>query len=110
VPIANIPLNEAPPDEVSLCLPGLVYCGNGVCVDIYIDSFNCGGCGITCPYPQGCQGGVCVGADSPCLPGLVLCGDGMGVCVDTSVDSFNCGGCGITCQFPQGCQGGVCVG
>jgi hypothetical protein len=110
VPIANIPIDEAPPDEVSLCLPGLVYCGNGVCVDIYIDSFNCGGCGITCPYPQGCQGGVCVGADSPCLPGLVLCGDGMGVCVDTSVDSFNCGGCGITCQFPQGCQGGVCVG
>jgi hypothetical protein len=61
VPIANIPLNEAPPDGISSCLPGLVYCGNGICVDIYIDSFNCGGCGITCPFPQGCQGGVCVG-------------------------------------------------
>ena len=61
VPIANIPLDEAPPDGISSCLPGLVYCGNGVCVDIYIDSFNCGGCGITCQYPQGCQGGVCVG-------------------------------------------------
>jgi hypothetical protein len=53
VPIANIPLDEAPPDGISSCLPGLVYCGNGICVDIYIDSFNCGGCGITCPFPQG---------------------------------------------------------
>jgi hypothetical protein len=61
VPIANIPLDEAPPDGISSCLPGLVYCGNGVCVDIYIDSFNCGGCGITCQFPQGCQGGECVG-------------------------------------------------
>jgi hypothetical protein len=59
VPIANIPLDEAPPN--SPCLPGLVYCGNGICVDIFIDSFNCGGCGITCQFPQGCQGGVCVG-------------------------------------------------
>jgi hypothetical protein len=110
VPIANIPLDEAPPDGISSCLPGLVYCGNGICVDIYIDSFNCGGCGITCTPPAGCQGGVCVGPDSACLPGLILCGDGMGVCVDPLFDSFNCGGCGITCPFPQGCQGGVCVG
>ena len=61
VPIADIPLDEAPPDEDSPCLPGLVYCGNNVCVDIFIDSFNCGGCGITCQFPQGCQGGECVG-------------------------------------------------
>ena len=59
VPIADIPLDEAPPD--SPCLPGLVHCGGGVCVDIFIDSFNCGGCGIICQFPQGCQGGVCVG-------------------------------------------------
>jgi hypothetical protein len=61
VPIANIPLDEAPPDEGSPCLAGLVYCGGNVCVDIFIDSFNCGGCGITCQFPQGCQGGVCIG-------------------------------------------------
>jgi hypothetical protein len=108
VPIADIPLDEAPPDGLSACLPGLVLCGDGrgVCVDIFIDRFNCGGCGITCPLPQGCQGGVCVGAASTCQDPLVDCG---GICVDLGSDPFNCGGCGWVCpsEVPL-CVAGRC--
>ncbi len=107
VPIANIPLDEAPPDEISSCLPGLVYCGNGICVDIFIDRFNCGGCGITCTPPAGCQGGVCVGAASTCQDPLVNC---VGICVDLGSDPFNCGGCGWVCppEVPL-CVAGRCT-
>jgi hypothetical protein len=109
VPIADIPLDEAPPDGLSPCLPGLVLCGDGmgVCVDIFIDRFNCGGCGITCPLPQGCQGGVCVGAASTCQDPLVDCG---GICVDLGSDPFNCGGCGWVCppEVPL-CVAGACT-
>ena len=109
VPIADIPLDEAPPDGLSPCLPGLVLCGDGmgVCVDIFIDRFNCGGCGITCPLPQGCQGGVCVGAASTCQGPLVDCG---GICVDLGSDPFNCGGCGWVCppDVPL-CVAGACT-
>jgi hypothetical protein len=112
VPIANVPLDEAPPDQLAPCLPGLVLCGDGmgVCVDIFIDSFNCGACGVTCTPPAGCQGGVCIGPDSACLPGLIICGDGMGVCVDPLVDSFNCGACGHLCGPGLSCINGSCVG
>jgi hypothetical protein len=107
--IDNIPLDEAPPDQVSPCLPGLVLCGDGmgVCVDIFVDRFNCGGCGITCPLPQGCQGGVCVGAASTCQDPLVDCG---GICVDLGSDPFNCGGCGWVCppEVPL-CVAGSCT-
>ena len=107
VPIADIPLDEPPPDGLSPCLPGLVDCGNGICVNIFIDSFNCGGCGITCTPPAGCDGGVCVAGPALCADPLVDCG---GFCADLGSDSFNCGGCGIVCspQTPS-CVAGTCT-
>jgi hypothetical protein len=39
--------------------PGWVTCGES-CVNPYIDSNNCGTCGVVCESPQTCQFGTCV--------------------------------------------------
>jgi hypothetical protein len=62
---ANAPA-EVPTDAVVEEAPliedcaaqGLTDCG-GACIDIFSDSFNCGGCGIICLDGQACSSGAC---------------------------------------------------
>jgi hypothetical protein len=105
---------EGPPigDFLATCeAQGLTDCG-GVCVDIYSDNANCGGCGIGCGGSEACGGGTCLILAEPGLAvtcvaaGLTDCG---GVCVDTLADVNNCGGCGVVCGPSDGCLGGSCV-
>ncbi len=78
------------------------------CVNLEIDSSNCGDCGVQCVDPGVCRGGVCVGK---CGAGLADC-DGNSVC-ETNIltDSANCGACGVQCEsgLGQPCVGGKCL-
>jgi hypothetical protein len=77
-------------------------CCKGVCVDIYTDPNNCGGCGNACEGGQTCQAGQC-----DCPNGQTLCSN---QCVNTSGDPSNCGGCGIACTSGSPyCVNGGCA-
>ena len=41
------------------CMPGQMLCG-AACIDVVTDPMNCGGCGLVCPGPGACMGGMCV--------------------------------------------------
>lgn len=73
---------------------------SGRCVDVLVDSTNCGQCGATCGVGQICASGSCV-----CAPGHVPCG---GICTNTLADPNHCGSCGFVCGTGQACVGGVC--
>jgi hypothetical protein len=99
----------APPSSLT-CAPGLTDCG-GFCVDLSVDPFNCGACGIACGSGGTCTFGVCpVGAGEQgeavaCAPGLTDCG---GSCVDLLTHPSHCGGCARVCADGF-CQGGSCA-
>lgn len=88
------------------CTEGLTPCGD-VCVDLQTDAANCGACGAPCGNNQFCEGGICMGGDQLCAPGLSLCG--FGFCVDLQTDPANCGECGVPCGNDEICQGGLCT-
>ncbi len=97
------------------CLPGFGDCdgnpNNGCETDFSTNLSNCGGCGITCNFPNAfsvCQAGVCV--ISQCNPGFANC-DGItanGCEVNLSNNPNHCGTCGHVCPsgncFNNTCQ------
>ncbi len=87
-------------DGSSTCTSSATCCLGEGCVDLAVDSSNCGGCGQSCPLRFTCNQGNChcpnrgqcsVGAPGECLPsGRCQCGDKV-------------------CDFGQRCVGdGVC--
>jgi hypothetical protein len=85
-----------------VCTPDLRAC-NGKCVDVAVDTQNCGNCGIGCSFGQRCVGGQCV---LPCPIGRVPCD---GTCVDTQSDHLHCNGCFNACPGLAVCLSGQCV-
>jgi len=83
------------------CGKGFAFC-NGVCVNVFNDQFNCGGCNVYCSDGF-CSGGVC----QPFCNGVnqSYCG---GICVDIWSDPGNCGGCFAVCPDDSVCSGGIC--
>lgn len=69
-----------PPRIRKLC------CGNR-CVDVRSDVYNCGLCGIRCPFTWQCC---------------------RGFCVNTNVNPFHCGRCENKCPFGVLCFSGMC--
>ncbi|XP_055827986.1 protein STIG1-like [Solanum dulcamara] len=63
-------------------------CFNYICVDLLIDRFNCGSCGLVC------------------IVGTRCCG---GICVDIKKDNGNCGKCYNVCSPGQKCSFGLCA-
>ncbi|CAN4086868.1 unnamed protein product [Withania somnifera] len=62
-------------------------CFNYTCVDLVIDRFNCGNCGLICKHGTRCCGGICV---------------------DIKKDHGNCGKCYNVCSPGQNCSFGLC--
>ncbi len=87
-------------DGAGNCLPGEKSCG-GVCVDVRVDTKNCGACGNACVGCQICSMGSCV-----CPLYQTFCN---GQCIPTSSDPDNCGACGKVCANNETCSGGSCV-
>jgi hypothetical protein len=74
------------------CPAGTALCGasaSAACVNLAVDSSNCGACGTVCGSGAVCDGG-CV-----CAPGTSLCGGTTCVPLYTAE---NCGGCGVACS------------
>lgn len=76
---------------------------------------NCGACGITCGYGEGCSEGRCT---NPCPRGQLLCEPTafpvQSGCVDPNVgrvmggSTFHCGRCGGSCSSTLRCVEGRC--
>lgn len=75
---------------------------DGVCVDLKVDSANCGACGQKCAPGSVCSASACVAS---CPAAQSACNGG---CFDLSVDPRHCGACGNACQ--AGCVDGGCTG
>lgn len=93
------------------CPPGVLQlCGTN-CVNVRMDSQNCGRCGVTC-VPRGTTNYVCT--DGGCVPdrcpvGRRLC-DGQ--CIDPMTNPQHCTACGVACigtNTTGDCVGGVCT-
>lgn len=106
------------------CAPGCPFggapCGDVACVNLLVDTANCGACGVACADGEECRGGgcfcpaetpvrcgtgVCVASpdDCACSVGLVRCPDGR--CVDALAECEG-GGCdaGLTRCGDGTCQ------
>src|SRR5438132_90082 len=78
-------------------------CGNGDCVDITKDPFNCGACNVVCKPGEQCradEAGVtkCI---TYCAPGQDPCtqpGTATVICKNLSSDRENCGTCNNQCS------------
>lgn len=88
-------------DAPDPCVFGWTLCA-GECVNLEIDTMNCGTCGNMCVHGIACTDGLC---GVPCASGYTNCG---GVCTVVSFDSNNCGGCGTACPAGQHCTNGFC--
>lgn len=62
-------------------------CCRDRCVDVSSDVYNCGLCGIRCPFSWQCCGGFCS---------------------NTNISPFNCGRCGNRCPYGVRCLYGMC--
>jgi hypothetical protein len=88
----------------------LTGCGDA-CVNLQVDSGNCGACGQGCSRDTPiCSGGRCVatqdaGPIQNCAPPFAFCN---GVCVNLQADPLNCGACGEECGVND-CTGGTCA-
>ena len=73
------------------------------CVNVQVDSSNCGDGGAKCKVGETCVAGACAAG---CGGGAVDC---SGNCVDTKTDPKNCGKCGTTCKAGEVCSLGKCA-
>lgn len=62
---------------------------------------HCGGCGIECAAPLGCQVDTCA-----CPSNTISCG---GACTNPRTDRANCGGCNVRCAGNEDCVAGACA-
>jgi hypothetical protein len=109
----------APGTDHCVCNPGLYECTDGgLCLDLRLDSHNCGSCGNVCPPMYNCDirhagpvddaGAQCASID--CGLGLTPCAVATGFsCVDLSNDPQNCGSCANACPLGYTCAGSHCV-
>lgn len=78
------------------------------CIDLIVDTNNCGGCGTTCDAGTFCSptddaGDAACGLG--CFGGTLLCN---GRCVDSKIDPYNCGSCNFACDGGKSCVNKQC--
>ncbi|MEO8799828.1 MAG: hypothetical protein ABI551_18175, partial [Polyangiaceae bacterium] len=91
----------------SPCGSNGVMCGSA-CVDIAVDSQNCGACANACLGGQVCSNGQCA---TTCGAPTTLCEpvDHPKLCANLASDNTNCGTCGTACAIGTTCSAGACV-
>jgi hypothetical protein len=103
----------APGTHRCACTGGLYACTpSGPCIDLRVDSNNCGSCGNVCPTGYMCDirhAGPVDDAGAVCSCGAGTFGDCADGCVDLATDSSNCGACGNVCPLGYTCVGASCA-
>jgi hypothetical protein len=87
------------------CAYGMTRCG-GTCVDLNMDTSNCGGCGQVCITGAACNGIWNSGECSCDNPPYHDCG---GVCVNLNTDPAHCDQCDFSCPAGMDCVSGLCT-
>jgi hypothetical protein len=78
------------------------------CVNLLVDTNNCGACGNVCDGGKFCSptdDAGDAGCGLGCFGGTLLC---QGHCVDPKIDFYNCGGCNKVCDGGQSCVNTTC--
>jgi hypothetical protein len=78
------------------------------CVDLIVDTNNCGSCGTVCEGGTFCSptdDAGDAGCGLGCFGGSLLCSNR---CVDPKIDPYNCGGCNKVCDGGQSCVSSTC--
>ncbi len=78
------------------------------CVNLIVDTNNCGGCGNVCEAGTFCSptdDAGDAGCGLGCFGGTLKCGNR---CVDPKIDPYNCGGCNKACDGGQSCVNSTC--
>lgn len=83
------------------CTSPLSLCATE-CIDLRVDSGNCGNCGNPCAPGTACQNGACAPF---CVQGEAQCG---AICLGVQSDANNCGSCGNPCSSGLVCDRGTC--
>ena len=78
------------------------------CVNLIVDTNNCGACGTVCEAGTFCSptddaGDAACGLG--CFGGTLKC---SGRCIDPKIDFYNCGGCNNVCDGGQSCVSSKC--
>jgi len=88
------------------CAPGYTDCGSEIgCVDLSLDTANCGACGLGCL--SGVNPAICVDGTCQCPDGALF-GCPYWGCVDFNSDPQNCGACDNVCPETYECKDGAC--
>ncbi len=82
----------------------LATCGQ-TCIDLAVDTDNCGACGHVCGAGFTCEDGACFCGASTCAAGEGCCG---GTCTDLTHPA-NCAACGVICGMSDVCTAKGCV-
>jgi len=93
---------ESVPGALPTCTDSRLTLCNAGCVDLKVDSNNCGQCEFTCPAGSQCNEGVCA-----CAQQQLRCN---GVCTPVQTDPNNCGACNKICPSGTTCTSGQCTG
>lgn len=88
-------------DAGPTCGTGISLCGSA-CVDLRVDSNNCGTCGTKCKSGKVCSDSACKDSCGGGTPNLCGSGD-TARCTSFKTDVNNCGGCDAKCPTGATC-------
>ena len=100
--LAVVAVSGCEDDPEPYCPVNFKMCED-TCINVQVDSNNCGDCNAKCQVGETCSAGACAAG---CGGGAVEC---SGKCADLKTDPKNCGKCGTGCKAGEVCSIGLCA-